>query len=130
MSHAAKDSLLDNSFFTPSSGISLKIRVFFVPCKPKKKLYRQKLPNKSRHHSFLTIKLKLSIWLYIPKRATTLLIFEYIHVEKNNQKCNNFNGQWKSNRRWILTKVWTINILKKPPFLRQLLVIQLIGEMI
>jgi len=33
MSHGAKDSLFNNSFLTPSSGISLNTRVFLIPCK-------------------------------------------------------------------------------------------------
>jgi len=33
MSHDAKDSLLDRSFLTPSSGISLSTRYFLFSCK-------------------------------------------------------------------------------------------------
>lgn len=37
MSQAAKDSLLDNSLLTPSSGISLNTRYFLFPCKQNNK---------------------------------------------------------------------------------------------
>lgn len=39
MSQTAKESLLDSSFATPSSGISRKTRVFFMPYKWKRKLH-------------------------------------------------------------------------------------------
>lgn len=45
MSQAANDSLPDNSFLTPSSGISLKIRVFFGPFKPNKEIHIEKESN-------------------------------------------------------------------------------------
>lgn len=45
MSQAAKDSLPDNNFFTPSSGISLKIRVLFVPFKPSKEIHIKRSYN-------------------------------------------------------------------------------------